>query len=93
MSGSLDRLRHAEQNIEEQEGQPVLRPGAQGPAVVGLKRQLRIWYAAEGRRSPRRMRGPVYGPNAVEAVKEFQLASGLTPDGVVGPETWAALPP
>jgi peptidoglycan hydrolase-like protein with peptidoglycan-binding domain len=37
------------------------------------------------------MRGPVYGTGAVEAVREFQRAHDLTPNGVVGPETWAAL--
>ena len=92
MTWRLDRLRQTEEEPEE-ESQPVLSPGAQGPGVVELKRRLRAWYAAQGQRAPRRMRGPVYGPNAVEAVKEIQRANGLTVDGIVGPETWAALPP
>lgn len=35
----------------------------------------------------------VYGPETAEAVRRFQLAAGLTPDGVVGEKTWAALGP
>jgi murein L,D-transpeptidase YcbB/YkuD len=70
----------------------VLRPGDQGQAVVELKRRVRLWYRSRGERAPRRMRGPIYGETAVEAVREFQRSRGLEPNGVVGPETWAALP-
>jgi len=76
----------------EDQGWPVLRPGAEGQAVVELKRRLRVWYGSRGERAPRRMRGPIYGEAAVGAVREFQRSRGLDPDGVVGPETWAALP-
>lgn len=31
------------------------------------------------------------GPNTVTAIKTFQRNTGLTPDGVVGPKTWAML--
>ncbi len=33
------------------------------------------------------------GPGSKRAVQEFQKAHGLTPDGKVGPRTWAALDP
>ncbi len=32
-----------------------------------------------------------FGPKTEEAVKEFQRKNGLTPDGVVGPKTWAMI--
>jgi hypothetical protein len=32
-----------------------------------------------------------FGPNTADAVKAFQKKHGLTADGVVGPNTWAAL--
>ena len=35
--------------------------------------------------------GPVYGPNLIAAIKEFQRRTGLTPDGSVGPITLAKL--
>ena len=34
-----------------------------------------------------------FGPVTEQAVKDFQSGSGLVADGVVGPLTWAALPP
>ena len=74
-------------------GGPVrLEPGAQGDAVIELKRRLRRWYELRGEVPPRRMRGPVYGTSAVEAVRRVQRECGLKPDGIVGPETWSALP-
>jgi Putative peptidoglycan binding domain len=70
---------------------PTLAPGSRGDAVVELKKLLRSWYASRGQPPPRRMRGPVYGTGAVEAVKEFQRAHQLPANGVVDPETWRVL--
>ena len=33
-----------------------------------------------------------FGPKTQDAVKSFQQASNLTPDGIVGQATWNALP-
>jgi peptidoglycan hydrolase-like protein with peptidoglycan-binding domain len=33
-----------------------------------------------------------FGPKTRDAVKSFQQGNSLTPDGVVGPATWQALP-
>ncbi|GAB3938510.1 hypothetical protein GCM10029976_053100 [Kribbella albertanoniae] len=35
----------------------------------------------------------VFGPSTVDAAKAFQTAKGLGADGIVGPQTWAALAP
>ena len=77
---------------ERENGHPRLEPGARGLAVMDLKRRLRKWFELQGEPPPRRMRGPVYGTSAVEAVKRFQREAGLTANGVVGEETWRALP-
>jgi hypothetical protein len=69
---------------------PVLTPDARGTDVVELKRRLREWYAAHPPAVPF-SDGALYGKAAVEAVKEFQRRNRLLDDGVVGPDTWAAL--
>jgi peptidoglycan hydrolase-like protein with peptidoglycan-binding domain len=67
-------------------GQPTISVGATGNVVRRLERALRrtpdLGIAVDGAFSP-----------ALEAtVKDFQSGTGLTPDGVVGPLTWNALP-
>jgi len=60
--------------------------GSTGKAVRRLQRALRrtpnLGLVVDG----------VFGSQLDTAVKDFQEGAGLTADGVVGPQTWAALP-
>lgn len=65
---------------------PQLREGDAGPAVASLQyalRQAGHAVAADGR----------FGAATLDALTDFQRISGLTPDGVAGPHSWAALTP
>lgn len=60
-------------------------PHMTGPDVLAVQRQLtNLGY------SPGELDAD-YGPTVVAAVQRFQSASKLTPDGIVGDETWGAL--
>ncbi len=67
-------------------GQPTISFGATGDTVRRLERALRrtpdLGLKIDG----------VFGGQVESTVKEFQKGAGLTADGVVGPQTWAALP-
>ena len=60
-------------------GRPTLRRGASGELVEEV--QAKIGTTVEGD----------FGPKTEAAVRAFQRARGLVPDGIVGPKTWAAL--
>ncbi|HYE83367.1 MAG TPA: M14 family metallopeptidase [Clostridia bacterium] len=61
----------------------TLRLGSRGPMVKLIQSLLaRIGY------NPGVVDG-VFGQQTLEAVREFQLDNGLTPDGIVGPATWS----
>lgn len=67
---------------------PTLRRGSHGPDVRRLQRilvmiKLLDYEGIDG----------IFGPNTEAAVRSFQQGEGLTVDGVVGPQTWGALPP
>lgn len=57
----------------------TIRNGDRGSDVAEL--QTKLGLPADGR----------FGAATEAAVEEFQDTHGLTPDGVVGPKTWAAL--
>ncbi len=63
----------------------VLKQGATGGEVKELQRRLKQWGYYNGAVDG------VYGKQTVEAVKYFQRKNGLTPDGVAGKATYAAL--
>ena len=58
---------------------PELRQGAAGDVVRWV--QMRVGCVPDGK----------FGPATERAVREFQSGAGLADDGVVGPNTWAAL--
>lgn len=57
----------------------TLKLGSRGTDVITLQKKLNL--QADG----------IFGPLTQEAVKEFQQANGLTPDGIVGAKTWDKL--
>ncbi|NEP17802.1 MAG: hypothetical protein F6J97_13005 [Leptolyngbya sp. SIO4C1] len=64
------------------DGVPTLALGATGEPTADIQRFL----AQTGRYS-----GPIdgiYGTQSAQAVAAFQAQSGLTPDGIVGLQTW-----
>jgi peptidoglycan hydrolase-like protein with peptidoglycan-binding domain len=63
----------------------ALNVGSQGKAVADLQEALTDRGYDVGGADGK------FGPRTEAAVREFQQAEGLTPDGVVGPGTWSAL--
>ena len=64
---------------------PVIRRGDRSQTVAKLRQALTdLGYDVDGR-------GPTFGPNTKRAVEEFQEDAGIAVDGIVGPQTWAAL--
>ena len=64
---------------------PLLSIGDSGPAVLGLQRRLQsigYWLGTPDGQ---------FGDTTLQAVYALQKAAGLTPDGVVGPNTLSAL--
>jgi peptidoglycan hydrolase-like protein with peptidoglycan-binding domain len=67
-------------------GQPTISNGATGDVVRRLQRALRrtpnLGLVVDG----------IFGAATEKAVTEFQQGAGLAVDGIVGPQTWGALP-
>ncbi|HAX77133.1 MAG TPA: hypothetical protein DCY88_15190 [Cyanobacteria bacterium UBA11372] len=63
---------------------PTLRLGSKGDDVNYLQEALNEYgykVTVDG----------IFGKKTEAAVKKFQKSRGLTPDGIVGPQTWSAL--
>ncbi len=68
----------------------LLREGMRGNEVAIVQYYLRM-AAAYNSRFPSIAIDGIFGPKTKEAVKAFQTYYGLTPDGIVGRNTWNAL--
>jgi hypothetical protein len=64
------------------QNRPTLRRGARGDLVKEIQRKVGVAAAnVDG----------IFGPGTEAAVRQFQRDRGMVPDGIVGPQTWAAL--
>ncbi len=59
-------------------GLPTLRRGINNDPAMVKKVQVRVGVPADG----------IFGAGTEAAVRAFQSAHGLVPDGIVGPKTW-----
>lgn len=73
--------------VEEDMGLPTLKQGANGDAVKVLQKLL----VASGYDCGKAGIDGDFGSGTLSAVKKFQSDNKLSPDGVVGEKTWAAL--
>lgn len=61
---------------QDESGRQTLRRGARGETVEIVQRKVNV--AVDGK----------FGPGTEAAVRKFQQANDLVPDGIVGPKTW-----
>lgn len=85
MSGAAPTFPAADAMAQAAVSLPVLKRGAKGDDVARLQGALNAKYAA-GLTVDRS-----FGKLTEAALIAFQRASGLLPDGIAGPKTWAAL--
>jgi hypothetical protein len=72
---------------QSREGLPILREGAHGQYV----RWVQILLNQHGAANPPLRVDGAFGPKTLAAVRGFQRASSLSPDGAVGMRTWFKL--
>lgn len=85
-----EKAQNSAQDAPEVQGgvnMPTIRNKAHGTAVKVLQRLLIV----NGAKLPKYGADGKCGAETVAAVKAFQTAHNLTPDGICGPLTWAAL--
>ncbi|HKE20093.1 MAG TPA: peptidoglycan-binding domain-containing protein [Kofleriaceae bacterium] len=70
---------------QETASRPLLRRGSTGAAVRDLQVRLQSLGFDPGPADG------IFGGGTQAAVVSFQRSRGLTPDGIVGPQTWSAL--
>ncbi len=67
------------------QGREYIQYGERGPAVAWLSSQLA--QGEDGDTQSTTNGNPVFDDALMQRVKQFQLAQGLIPDGIVGPQT------
>ncbi len=72
---------------QSRKGLPILREGVSGPHV----RWAQILLNQHGAANPPLRVDGAFGPQTLTAVRGFQRGSSLSPDGVVGMQTWVKL--
>jgi hypothetical protein len=83
----IEKIRHASPGETA-----LLRSGSTGAAVEVLQHALRMWSCEAGFEEFATLTTDgVFGPQTHAAVREFQFAHALQPDGIVGPHTVALL--
>lgn len=65
---------------------PVLKQGSKGPYVLAWQKFLNMSGYPCG------LEDGIFGKNTRIAVIDYQKDHGLTPDGIIGPKTWASIP-
>jgi peptidoglycan hydrolase-like protein with peptidoglycan-binding domain len=67
---------------------PPLREGSTGAVVTSLQQLLSNGASGQWNTSPGAIDGN-FGPATAASVKAFQTWGGVTPDGIVGDQTWS----
>jgi len=90
LSGDLQRA-HLETEYRQRHEEPrTLKQGSSGLDVYHAQHSVNIWMMMHYGHSNITEDGQ-FGPETEKAVKEFQKANGLVPDGIIGPKTLSAL--
>ena len=78
-------------------GGKILKPGGRDPRIPAIVRNLQeLGYLAQQRAGQMQQSGSAlaatgYSPEVVQAVQHFQADMGVTPNGMIGPDTIKAL--
>ena len=68
----------------------LLREGDQGEHVQALQYMLAMLAEFDSALLPIQV-DSIFGPRTTQAVRQYQSLAGLTPDGLVGRNTWRSL--
>jgi murein L,D-transpeptidase YcbB/YkuD len=80
---ALERTSPGDPNVIEVPAGRLLRPGMSDQRVVALRQRLEVTTDVND--------PEIFDSDVLEAVRTFQTENGLNADGVVGPNTYAAL--